>query len=153
MTTAAQPTTPSWVPALMGALLTVAATWGTIQTQVPAIVEQQVAAQLEEHRLELALKADSLWASTEAAIMARVDSATTHAADTVLRRLGIMQQRIEGQPRTMSLPTIVVQRDTALERRVDMAMAVLLTDLHSIRQQLDAQQGKDRPNNRRGKDR
>jgi len=128
-------TTPTWVAPLMGALLTVAATWGTIQTEVPAIVERKVAEQLQAHRLQLALKADSLWSSTEAAIMARVDSATTHAADTVLARLGFMQDQL-GRPQAVLPPHIVVQRDTALARRMDVSMAYLVAQLTAINMRL-----------------
>ena len=143
-------TTPSWVPSLMGALLTVAATWATIQTQVPAIVEQKVADELTAHRAYLALKADSLWSTTEAAIMARVDSATTHAADTVLARLGIMQAQL-GRPATTTAPAIVVQQDSALARRVDMSMSYLVAQLTAINERLDEQEKGTR--NKRGRDR
>lgn len=139
MSTAAAQTTPAWVPTLVSALLTVGATWTTIQTQVPEIVAQQVHGQLMEHRDELRAGADSLWAATEATIMARVDSATAHAADTVLIRLGYLQEHM-GTRTTYTAPHIIVQRDTAMARRVDLALALIATELAQLQERLDQQQ-------------
>jgi hypothetical protein len=143
-------TTPAWVPTLVSALLTVGATWTTIQTQVPAIVAEQVQAELDLHRVQLAMKADSLWSHTESAIMARVDSATTHAADTVLSRLGFMQATM-GQPARYAAPAIIVKPDTALQHRIDQALALFVTDIRQLRQ--DMEQLKDKPKDKRGRDR
>lgn len=148
----ATPTTPTWLPTLVSALFTVGATWTTIQTQVPAIVQQEVDAELQHHHAQLMQRADSLWAATEGAIMARVDQATTHAADTVLSRLGFIERMSTtagGRPQYVA-PQVVVEQDTALSRRMEVALAVITTRLVDIQAQLDEQPER---RTRRGRDR
>lgn len=142
---------PAWLPHFISAMATIAATWACIRTEVPAIVQAEVNAELATHRTTMVHHVDSLWSTVDTTLQQRIEERATKATDDVLAYMGLLSKREPGQP-----PHITVLPDTtgrrymlsrmdsllAQQREVDRALALIYTRMDKW----------DRTPNRRGKD-
>jgi hypothetical protein len=115
--------TPSWVPHLMGALLTAGTVWATIRTEVPAMVEEAVHAEVEASAARMMARQDSAWAVAQTALHARIEVEAGAVRDSMLSVLQLITDRPTG--RVVYSPNITVAPDTV-------ATALLVSKLDSI---------------------
>jgi hypothetical protein len=103
--------TPSWIPSMMAALMTVAATWGLIRTEVASVVQAEVSAQLATHRAAMVHQMDSLFKSAGVQVDTLLQQRIKESADRVTNEIGLLPvNRPDGT--VVYQPNITVQADT-----------------------------------------
>lgn len=108
--------TPSWLPHVVAAMLTVGATWTAIRTEVPSMVEAEMSAQMASYGRAMQQYQDSLYQVANAQLHVLVASEASAVRDSLLSTLQLVTQR-PGQV-TYS-PNITVQADTTGMQRLE----------------------------------
>lgn len=103
-------TTPGWLPHLMGALLTVGATWTAIRQEVPGIVQAAVQAEVQSMSVALMDRQDSAWKQAQVQLHQRIHEEAGAVRDSLRAALNLVRS---DQGRVTYAPNIIVQPDTA----------------------------------------
>jgi hypothetical protein len=125
--------TPSWVPQIVSALITVGAVWGTIQKDVPKIVREEVRAELDAQRIAMVHRQDSLWANMRDTLMARTDHLAAASVDSMAKAVGLM---VMDRSRITYSPQITVQADTAMAQQLEAKLDTMLVQMLRLRGQI-----------------
>lgn len=108
--------TPSWVPHIAGMLMTVAATWATIQTQVREVVREEVHLQLAAVAPVISNSMDSLFTTYATKADTMLAERIKAQTDAVTDRIGLIPVAKADGTRVYE-PKVIVHSDTALYNR------------------------------------
>lgn len=142
--------TPSWVPHLMGALLTVGATWTAIRTEVPGIVRNEVVAEMSAHTAAMMRHQDSLWHDARERIHAHIAAEAHAVRDSLQAALDLVEARPD---RVTYAPKITVQQDSAATAVLHARLDTIQEWTHNIMRELvRSAASRKREGSRRGSD-
>lgn len=136
--------TPAWVPHLMGALLTVGATWTAIRTEVPALVASAVQLEVGTMTARMMARQDSAWTAAQMQLHQRIEHEAAAVRDSLQATLNLVRM---GEGRVTYAPNITVEADTSglkamhdLSAKLDSIMDLNMRLLQRVQAQQPAKQ-------------
>jgi hypothetical protein len=125
--------TPSWLPQILSALVTVGVVYATIREEVPSVVRHEVRAELAAQSAAMATRQDSMWNVMSAQLIQRTEALAANSVDSMAKAVGIM---VMDRSRIVYSPHINVQADTAMAHHLDAKLDTVLYQLRRVRGQV-----------------